>query len=53
MRAIDCPCGKHFEAENDEALYAKIEAHVEQDHPDVQMTDQEKSEQFAKLAHDI
>ncbi|HEV7128500.1 MAG TPA: DUF1059 domain-containing protein [Ktedonobacterales bacterium] len=52
MRAIDCPCGQHFEAATDEALAPLIQAHVAQAHPEVQMTDEEKAKRFAELAHD-
>ena len=53
MRAIDCPCGQHVEAETDEALAQKMQEHLEQAHPELQMTDDEKREQFAKLVHDV
>jgi len=33
MRAIDCPCGHHFEAAGDEELFRLCREHVDADHP--------------------
>ena len=42
MRAADCPlCGEHLEAENDDALYQKGRAHVDEKHPDQHITDEQ------------
>ena len=53
MRAIDCPCGAHLEAETDEELGEKMQEHLEQVHPDMQMTEEEKQAQFDQLVHDV
>ncbi len=47
MGAIDCPCGHHFEAANDEALLRACREHVERDHPEMQRTDAQLREQIA------
>jgi predicted small metal-binding protein len=40
MRAADCPlCGEHLEAENDDELFKKGRAHVDEKHGDQQITD--------------
>jgi Protein of unknown function (DUF1059) len=53
MRAIDCPCGQHLEAETDDELGAKMQEHLDQVHPDMQMTEEEKQAQFAQMVHDV
>ena len=39
MRAIDCPCGHHFEAESDDELFRLCRRHVDSDHPEMERTD--------------
>jgi len=41
MLAIDCPCGHHFEAENEDELFAKCREHVDHDHPEMERTDEQ------------
>jgi hypothetical protein len=36
MRAIDCPCGHHFEATDDDELFRLCREHVDADHPEMQ-----------------
>jgi hypothetical protein len=36
MRAIDCPCGHHFEAADDEELFRLCREHVNAEHPEMQ-----------------
>ena len=45
MRALDCPCGEHIEAESDDALLPKVKQHIERDHPDMHM-DEEQTRKF-------
>lgn len=33
MRAYDCPCGQHLEADDDEGLVAASREHIDQSHP--------------------
>lgn len=35
MRALDCECSRHLEGDNDEELLQKACGHVELDHPDM------------------
>ena len=39
MRAIECPCGHHFEADDDEQLFRLCREHVDREHPEMQRTD--------------
>lgn len=40
MRVIDCDCGTTLQAANDDELADSVRAHVEQDHPDMQLDDE-------------
>jgi hypothetical protein len=33
MRAVDCPCGEHIEANTDAALIEQLTAHANEEHP--------------------
>jgi hypothetical protein len=37
MRAFDCVCDRHLEAADDEKLLDIAQAHVRQDHPEMQL----------------
>jgi hypothetical protein len=41
MLAIDCPCGHTPEAEDHNALVAAAREHIQQDHPDMERTDEQ------------
>ena len=32
MRAVDCPCGEHFEATNDSMMLDQLKEHADEDH---------------------
>lgn len=34
MRAVECPCGEHVEADTDSRLIERIKEHAEEQHPD-------------------
>jgi predicted small metal-binding protein len=51
MRAIDCPCGHHLEAADDEELFRLAREHVDRDHPEMQRTDDEIRERVAADAY--
>ncbi len=38
MRALDCDCGRHLEAADDQKLFDKVQEHVSRDHPEVQLS---------------
>lgn len=40
MRAIDCPCGHHFEGDDDE-LFGLCREHVDTDHPEMKRSDEQ------------
>ncbi|MGH3105323.1 MAG: hypothetical protein ACRDN6_14630 [Gaiellaceae bacterium] len=52
MRAIECPCGHHFEAADDDALFRLCREHVDRDHPEMQRTDEQIRERVAHDAYD-
>jgi hypothetical protein len=33
MRAVDCPCGEHFEAQTDAQILEALKRHADQEHP--------------------
>ena len=39
MRVIDCDCGVTLQAANDDELATAVKQHVESDHPDMQLDD--------------
>jgi predicted small metal-binding protein len=53
MRAIDCPCGHHFEAADDEELFRLCRDHVDRDHPEMQRTDKQMHERLAADAYEV
>lgn len=52
MRAIDCPCGHHFEAASDEDLFELCRAHIDSDHPEMERTDEQVRERISADAYD-
>jgi predicted small metal-binding protein len=53
MRAIDCPCGHHFEAADDGELFRICREHVTRDHPEMERTDEQIRERIAADAYDV
>jgi hypothetical protein len=33
MRAVDCPCGEHLEAQNDTQVLESVKEHADKEHP--------------------
>ncbi len=52
MRALDCECGRHLEADSDEELYGQARAHVDQDHPEMQLNEEQVQEIVSEGAYD-
>ncbi len=52
MRALDCQCGQHLEARDDEELYAKARDHVDRDHPEMELSDEQVHAIVAEGAYD-
>jgi predicted small metal-binding protein len=53
MRAIDCPCGHHFQADTDEELFRACREHVDRDHPEMERTDAQIRDRVAADAYDV
>ena len=53
MRAIECPCGHHFEAAGDEELFRLGRDHVDRDHPEMTRSDEQIRARIAADAHDV
>jgi len=52
MRVIDCDCGETLQAGNDEDLVKEARAHIDREHPDMQMTDDQVRELVSARAYD-
>jgi predicted small metal-binding protein len=52
LRVVDCECGTTIKAANDDELEAQVRAHVEQDHPGTEMTDDEVRMLVQRRAYD-
>ena len=52
MRAIDCPCGHHFQADTDEELFRVCREHVDRDHPEMERTAERIRDRVVADAHD-
>jgi hypothetical protein len=52
MRGIECPCGHHFEADDDERLFGLCREHVDRDHPEMQRSDEQIRERIDADAYD-
>ena len=53
MRAIDCPCGHHFEAIDDDELFRLCREHVDAEHPEMQRSDEQIRARVATDAYDV
>ncbi len=52
MKVIDCECGRTLQAANDEDLAAQMRAHAEDEHPDMQLTEDQARELVADRAYE-
>jgi predicted small metal-binding protein len=52
MRALDCQCGKHLEAADDDELYGQVREHVDRDHPEMELSDEQVRGLVAGGAYD-
>ena len=41
MRALDCECGQHLEAADDQVLFDRAREHVDRDHPEMGLSDEQ------------
>ena len=51
MRVIDCDCGVTLQAANDDELAVCVREHVESDHPDMQLDDEQARALVAEKAY--
>jgi hypothetical protein len=49
-KVVHCECGTDVEAETEDELVAKVEAHVSENHPE--LAGQISREQILEMAHD-
>jgi predicted small metal-binding protein len=52
MRVMDCDCGQTLQAGNDDDLVKEARAHVDQEHPDMQLSDEQVRELVAAKAYE-
>jgi hypothetical protein len=52
MRALDCDCGRHLEAADDQKLFDKAKEHVNRDHPEMRLSAEQVREIVAEKAYD-
>src|SRR5215216_4859982 len=38
MRALECDCGQHLEAADDQKLFDEVQKHMNQDHPEMRLS---------------
>jgi predicted small metal-binding protein len=53
MRAIDCPCGHRLVGADDEELFVKAREHIQEDHPEMERTDERIRQRVAADAYDV
>jgi len=52
MRVIDCDCGHTLQAANDDDLFKAAREHVDQEHSDMQLSDDQVRELVAAKAYE-
>jgi predicted small metal-binding protein len=52
MRVIDCQCGTTLKAANDEDLARSVRDHVDESHPEMDLSDDRVEEMVAEQAYD-
>lgn len=52
MRVLDCDCGKTLQAANDADLAVQVRDHVDESHPDVEMSEEQVSQLVADRAYE-
>jgi len=54
MRVIECPCGHHFEAADDEDLFRLCREHMDREHPEMARSDEQmRRARIAADAYDV
>jgi hypothetical protein len=52
MRVFDCECGKTLQAANDDDLAGVVRDHVAEDHPGMDMSDEQVRELVSSRAYE-
>jgi predicted small metal-binding protein len=52
MRAIECPCGHTLTGADDAELFRLAREHVDQEHPELQRSDEQLRDRVAADAYD-
>ncbi|MFL5826544.1 MAG: DUF1059 domain-containing protein [Thermoleophilaceae bacterium] len=52
MRVIECDCGATLHAANDDELFDAVRRHVDEDHPDEDLSDDQIRQKIAAQAYD-
>jgi predicted small metal-binding protein len=52
MRVLDCECGKTLQAANDDDLAKAVLDHIAEDHPDMDMSDDDARGLVSAQAYD-
>jgi predicted small metal-binding protein len=52
MRVIDCDCGKTLQAANDDDLYKAAREHIDEAHPDMQLSDEQVRNLVSERAYE-
>jgi predicted small metal-binding protein len=52
MRVLDCDCGTTLQAANDDDLTTEVRAHVDESHPELELSDEQARELVANRAYD-
>jgi predicted small metal-binding protein len=53
MRALECPCGHHLEAADDEELLRLAREHVDREHPEMERSDEQIRARVTADAYDV
>jgi hypothetical protein len=52
MRVLDCECGQTLQAANDDDLADAVRGHVAENHPDMEMSDDQVRELVSAQAYE-
>jgi hypothetical protein len=52
MRVIDCDCGRTLQAANDDDLTSMVRRHVDEEHPDMELSDDQARELVSSRAYE-
>ena len=53
MLAIDCPCGHRLDGADEEELFRLARAHIDEEHPEMERTDEQVRERVEADAYEV